>query len=266
MIRNRRYRHITHEPPTLIGFVQRSGSTWLLELLSHFPQFLTVSDPLLSRNSPREDLPLWMITPADARRAYLYLHHALRFSACRAPVIGSHDASRPIVKLANAHWQLHRIASGFGTKPMFLLRHPIDIARSQINHWNMPLTAPRELNRLRHLTAEQYKIASTYLNSGNAFKMRIAEIMIELQPIIDQPEAFDLIHYEALRNREFSGLSGLLSSAQIERLSNVTAKPSRTTQEKNTLELRRPHSGSEQEVFNKIAAQFEPENHFGWCQ
>ena len=239
---NRRFAGHDRHPPQFIGFVQRSGSTWLLELLSTQPNIIPIADPLLARNLPPNQLPRWLLTPQDLAQAQPHLARTVNFTKCAVTISQPQLAqpSRPlrhVVNLANAHWVLPELAASYQRKPFFLLRHPIDVARSQLNHWNMPLQLPTQLPRLQAaglLSPRALKILTALVATNDPFKHRMAEIFAELAPVLKQPEQFHLIYYEDLRQGRFDALK-LFDKNFTPPAKTVINSPSKTTQANNTL-------------------------------
>jgi len=232
--------------PIVILFPQRSGSTWLVELLRALHDVVTIQDPVLERNAflyaRAYGFPMrhYYYERDELDQAVPYLKDVLRLkrgapldmerrrSAPNAPL-------QPVVKVSNAPWSEAFWAETFGADVFRLLRHPVHTARSQMRFFRMPMHLDHSLAsptvRAR-LGAEQIAFLEKTWAAGDEKRIRICEVFLENLPAYDPaPGAPPLIHYEDLVARDFHALEfvGRLDPAWREKFEERFDQPSRST-------------------------------------
>lgn len=265
--------HVDVRPPVIMSFVRRSGSTWVTQMVSNLPNVVCVSDPLLERNA-------WLaarMTGFHLRSMYFFedqiapaedfLRDCLSFRARYSTLEGLEGLApaapvNPFVKIANTPWLMPWFAREFDAKTRILVRHPIDIVRSQLQHWNMPpylASAVPELERRGALTSEEAAFCRRALEEGDAFSQRMIEVVLEYRPLWQAgAEPIKTISYERLRAGDLSELSFLSdwSPDWEEHLKRGYSVKSKTTESRNSLSGAAPHTQSERDCLSSTLDAF----------
>jgi len=272
-LRTRRLTRADPTPPIMMSFVRRSGSTWVSQMLAEVSGIVTIGDPLLERNawaaSKLAGFPLQPMyyDASDIAPARAYLDRTLRFQSRHSTLegwrnIGLTHPVTPFVKIANAPWLLDWFADEFSAETCLLVRHPIDIARSQLTHWNMPPHLDHTITLLRDrglLTPTQIGFVDQILREGTDFQKRLIEIVLEYRPIWGAAPGIQTLSYDRLRQGDLDGFAFLdrrdpnWRSAMTRRMT----QRSKTTQSANSLETARQHTPAEQADLDRTLDAFD---------
>ena len=122
----------------------------------------------------------------------------------------------PFVKIANANWCLPYLSRKFNAYTIQLVRHPVAIALSQMNHWNMPIHLDKTLCRLSekgHINTDQYHCLAKILVSSDEFIIRLAQSCIEIDFCLRRfPNAgVPVVKYETLRGGTLDDMNFLMN-------------------------------------------------------
>lgn len=266
--------------PVVILFSQRSGSTWLVELLRALDGFVTLQDPILERNSfhyarlygfPQRHY-YYDAEDLEAAAPFLADALALRRTACLD--LDGLPASREtevrvVAKVSNAPWTDDFWRDRFGAEVFRLLRHPVHAARSQMKFFRMPLHLDWSLSTAtvqRRLSPEQMKVCRAALASGDEKRIRICEVFLENLPAFGpEPAPTPLIRYEDLVARDFGALAfaGAVDPDWRAKFEREFDRPSRSTTD-GAVTVRgagpAPLDPAEAEVFEDCVAAFGAES------
>lgn len=216
-----RHRPAIEGRPVVILFSQRSGSTWLLELLRSLDGLTTFQDPVLERNSfhyarffgfPQRH---YYYEREDLEAALPYLRQVLELRRVASLDLDGvprerNARARAVVKVSNAPWTDAFWRTHFDAQVFRLMRHPVLAARSQMRFFRMPMHLACSLDaptvRAR-LDKAQLAICQGALASGDEMRIRLCEIFLENLPAFGpNPEPTPQIHYEHLLARKFDAL------------------------------------------------------------
>ncbi|MDF2235898.1 hypothetical protein P2H44_25385 [Albimonas sp. CAU 1670] len=212
--------------PIVILFTQRSGSTWLVELLRTLEGMVSLQDPILERNSfhyarlygfPQRH---YYYQPEDLAAATPFLRRVLELRRVAALDLDEvpHDRAarvRPVIKVSNAPWSDAYWRETFDAEVFRLMRHPVLAARSQMKFFRMPMHLDYSLGFpavQERLSADQLAVCKAALASGDEKRQRICEVFLENLPAFGPaPAPTPLIHYEDLIARNFEALDFVAS-------------------------------------------------------
>lgn len=231
--------------PVVITFEPRSGSTWLIEMLAGLSNTVVVQDPLIERNGFAyaklygfELRPLYF-TASEMEEAADYLDDvfALRRGGCvnfDSAGMGASTIS-VVSKWANTPWVSAWYANRYGARNLYLLRHPLNTIKSQMNFFRTQeklayCVAHSEVRK--RLPGEALELCETVLASGNEFQRRMLTLLIRWFPLIeDDASDVSIIRYEDLAKGDFSGLEFLSAidpnwSAKLAARSSIRSRSS----------------------------------------
>jgi hypothetical protein len=247
--------------PVVITFEPRSGSTWLIEMLAGLSNTVVVQDPLIERNGFAyaklygfELRPLYF-TASEMEEAADYLDDVFalrRGGSVNFDSAGMGASTVSVVsKWANTPWVSAWYANRYGARNLYLLRHPLNTIKSQMNFFrtqeNLAYCVAHSEVRKR-LPGEALELCETVLASGNEFQRRMLTLFIRWFPLIEKDDsAVSIIRYEDLANGDFAGLEFLSAmdpnwSAKLAARSSIRSRSS--AQSRKTKE---PLTMSEQE-------------------
>lgn len=180
----------------IIFSCRRSGSTWLMELLSAAPRMRFVNEPFLASLVAQVGLPTTFENhlPLDQRKiigvpehaAEAYRHHLLNPRTTQ--IRSAYDlfspqhhlfTNRRVIKIihatAIADWIM---GQGFGFTPLYLVRHPLATALS-MTHSGMIVRSSSNLQhkefRDRYLNGDLINLAESILERGTELEKFVLE-------------------------------------------------------------------------------------------
>lgn len=232
--------------PLVILFEPRSGSTWLVEMLSSLNGFVIAQDPLIERNgfayAARYGYSLRpMYFNSDEMtevKPYLDDIFSLKRGGClsldSAGLLTENPVSTTVVKFANTPWVAQWFRHHYDANVIALVRDPISTIRSQMNffrtqqkleyclqHSEVLATLPKSAIDLMHRAVGR-----------DEFTARLITLFVRWYPLFDDKGCGTrVVRYEDLLAGKLASLDFLegLQDDWAEVLLQNALKPSRST-------------------------------------
>jgi Sulfotransferase domain len=202
--------HIQGDKPNIFIFsTARSGSTWLMEIISSQPQIKFINEPLLMSQFDYPGAPLpasWeFLLPHAERKSKLesYFHQLLANRlgvGSPAPFSRFHRfiSRRFVVKDLRCHDLMNWFEKQFNFKIIYLVRHPIPTALSRKEYARLPLFLSNDIYCQRYLTPELRRYGCAIVEHGTDLEKKVLDWCLQNLPpmkFLDRSNWF-CVHYE----------------------------------------------------------------------
>ena len=232
--------------PIVILFEPRSGSTWLVEMLSALNGFVVAQDPLIERNGFAYAAkygyslrPMYFNSNEMAEvKPYLDDVFSLKRGGClnldSAGLVTENPVSTPVAKFANTPWVASWFRHHYDADVIALVRDPISTIRSQMNFFRTQQKLEYCLQHREVYETLPQPAIDLMLRAvgGDEFTARLITLFIRWYPLFeDKVCEIQVVRYEDLLAGELSSLSFLSGFQEdwAEVLLQNALKPSRST-------------------------------------
>lgn len=266
--------------PIVILFEPRSGSTWLVEMLSALNGFVVAQDPLIERNGFAYEArygyslrPMYFnANEMDEVKLYLDDVLSLKRGGClnldSTGLVDRNPVSTPVAKFANTPWVADWFRSRYDAEVIALVRDPIATIRSQMNFFR---TQQKLIYCLQHhdVLDRLPRQAIDLMNravGGDEFTARLITLFVRWHPLFeDNLHDTKVVRYEDLLAGELSSLSFLSRFQEdwAKVLLENSLRPSRSTVlEQGAIGVNQSYKKTplEQRALETVAAAFGAES------